>query len=176
MFTLGPMWMHDSDGHAWLEWAAAERYERVSADRWLTKLRTYVTVRPCRLLDLTAVQHAGSAGAHSSAGLCTVPIRQIRGSEGRCHDFDADFRPLQARTRDRWVSIAIAWQRGIILPPVELIQIGDTYFVRDGHHRISVAKAMGQPDIEAVVTVWQVESAMPLQQPMVSPSVQPAVS
>ncbi len=176
MFTLGPMGMGDPDGHVWLEWAAAERYERVNADRWLTKLRTYVTRRSCRLLDLTAVQHAGSTCARSSAGLRTVPIRQIRGSEGRCDDFDADFRPRQGHTRERWMSIAVAWLRGITLPPVELIQIGDTYFVRDGHHRISVAKAMGQPDIEALVTVRQVKGAAPSQQPMVGPSVQPAVS
>jgi hypothetical protein len=47
------------------------------------------------------------------------------------------------------------------LPPVELIQVGSVYFVRDGHHRISVARAMGQQEIEAVVTVWQTADILP---------------
>jgi hypothetical protein len=47
-----------------------------------------------------------------------------------------------------------------VLPPVSLVQVGDEYFVRDGHHRISVAKAFGQETIEARVAVWEVEGAM----------------
>jgi len=90
-----------------------------------------------------------------------VSIRDIRGSEGRCGDFDADFRPLQGHTRDRWVGIATAREMGKTLPPVELIQIGDLYFVRDGHHRISVAQAMGQEAIEAEVTAWKVVGPLP---------------
>jgi hypothetical protein len=48
-----------------------------------------------------------------------------------------------------------------VLPPVVLVQVGDVYFVRDGHHRISVARALGQLDIEAEVTVWQVSGPLP---------------
>jgi uncharacterized ParB-like nuclease family protein len=50
------------------------------------------------------------------------------------------------------------------LPPVELVQLGDLYFVRDGHHRISVAQAMGQESIEAEVIVWQAEGLLPWEQ------------
>ena len=64
---------------------------------------------------------------------------------------NALFRPLVNHTRDRWVSIAIARHQGINLPPVELIQVGEEYFVRDGHHRVSVAKTFGQATIEAQV-------------------------
>jgi hypothetical protein len=59
------------------------------------------------------------------------------------------------------VGIATAGYMGRTLPPVELIQVGDLYFVRDGHHRISVAQAMGQESIEAEVTVWQVAGLLP---------------
>jgi hypothetical protein len=45
------------------------------------------------------------------------------------------------------------------MPPVELIRVGDVYFVRDGHHRVSVARALGQAYIDAEVTVWEVKSA-----------------
>jgi hypothetical protein len=91
------------------------------------------------------------------AGIRTVPISKIRGSEGRSEDFDREFHPLRLHNQGRWLSVATARQRGVVLPPVELIQIGDIYFVRDGHHRISVAKAFGQEEIEAEVTVWETD-------------------
>jgi hypothetical protein len=86
-----------------------------------------------------------------------VPICQIRGSQGRCHDFDRNFYPLQDHLKSRWLRVAMAWQLGLALPPVELIQVGDVYFVRDGHHRISVAKALGQLEINAEVRVWHIK-------------------
>jgi hypothetical protein len=83
-----------------------------------------------------------------------VLIAQIDGSENRSTDFDRNFNPLNDHTRDRWLSIARAWQRGRYLPPVKLIQVGDHYFVRDGHHRISVARALGWEVVYATVEVW----------------------
>ena len=90
-----------------------------------------------------------------------VPIAQILGSEGRCADFDRDFHPLHDHNRGRWLRIAAARRRGTPLPPVDLVQVGDLYFVQDGHHRISVARALGQTDIEARVTVWHVSGPLP---------------
>ena len=57
--------------------------------------------------------------------------------------------------------MAEAWLEGVALPPVELIRGGDVYFVRDGHHRISVAAACEAREIDALVTVWEVEGALP---------------
>jgi hypothetical protein len=108
-----------------------------------------------RLLDLDTVAATGTVGDRYQAGTQTVPIRQIRGSEGRCDDFDRAFRPLKGHAEERWVSVARAQLRGLDLPPVELIRVGEIYFVRDGHHRISVAAALGQQEVDAVVTVWQ---------------------
>jgi hypothetical protein len=118
----------------------------------------------CRLLDLNSFAATCAIGGRRAAGIQTVPICQIRGSEGRCGDFDVAFRPLKAHTEERWVSVARAYMRGLSLPPVELIQIGAVYFVRDGHHRISAAAALGQQEIDAVVTVWQVAAPV-LQEP-----------
>jgi hypothetical protein len=84
-----------------------------------------------------------------SFGVVTVPIEQIVGSEGRSQDFDADFNPRQLHNRERWMDIVVARRTGVTLPPVELVQVAGQYFVRDGHHRISVARTMGQLDIEA---------------------------
>jgi hypothetical protein len=90
-----------------------------------------------------------------------VPIAQIVGSQSRCGDFDRDFSPLHDYNRARWLRIAAARRRGTPLPPVDLVQVGDLYFVQDGHHRISVARALGQRDIEARVTVWHVSGPLP---------------
>jgi hypothetical protein len=108
------------------------------------------------LLPLEEIEAVCIVHVHRSAVMRTVPLSQIRGSEGRSDDFDCDFNPLQAHHKACWLNIATARQRGKALPPVELVQVGDIYFVLDGHHRISVARAMGQSDIEARVMVWRV--------------------
>jgi hypothetical protein len=76
-----------------------------------------------------------------------VQIDRISGSEGRSSDFDRAFNPLRSHNRDRWLGITAARRRGKSLPPIELIQVRGVYFVRDGHHRISVARALGRLDI-----------------------------
>lgn len=114
-----------------------------------------------RLLDLSEIGDTYRVEARSYAGLHTVPIEQIRGSEGRSNDFDRDFHPLQDHCKGRWLRVAAARDRDRVLPPVVLVQVGDVYFVRDGHHRISVARALGQLDIEAEVTVWHVSGPLP---------------
>ena len=114
-----------------------------------------------RLLDLSEIGGACRVDARCYAGLHTVPIEQIRGSEGRSNDFDCDFHPLQDHCKGRWLHVAAARDQGKPLPPVVLVRVGDIYFVRDGHHRISVARALGQLDIEAEVTVWHVSGPLP---------------
>jgi hypothetical protein len=80
-----------------------------------------------------------------------VSIRDIAGSESRSQDFDARFNPLKSHHQERWISIACARRMGTPLPPIRLIQVGSAYYIRDGHHRVSVARAMGQMEIEAVI-------------------------
>jgi hypothetical protein len=103
-------------------------------------------------------------------GTRTVPIQQIRGSEGRSRYFDRDLNPLNDQARGRWQSIARATQQGKVLPPVALVQVRNIYFVRDGHHCTSVARALGQREIEARVTVWQVTGPLPWETAPEAPS------
>lgn len=84
-------------------------------------------------------------------GLGQVPIEQIVGSFGRYHDFDRAFLPIQRRTRDRWLSIDKAHYQDVILPPVELYKVGEVYFVKDGNHRVSVARERGQEFVDAYI-------------------------
>ena len=90
-------------------------------------------------------------------GLRTVEIDSIVGSESRADDFDSKFYPLNDRSRERWVSIASLRLCEVGLPAVDLLQVGQEYFVRDGHHRISVARALGEAFIEAHVITIELE-------------------
>jgi hypothetical protein len=87
-----------------------------------------------------------------SIGLRVVPLEHIVGSVGRQRDFDRRFRPTSGRSRGRWEQIAAAARRGESFPAVDLVKVGQLYFVRDGHHRVSVARALGRSDIDAYVT------------------------
>jgi hypothetical protein len=120
-----------------------------------------LTGRSRRLLALDEIEATCTVHAYRDAGMRTVPISQIRGSGGRCDDFDHDFNPLQDHNKGRWLSVAALRRRGKALPPIKLVQVGDVYFVLDGHHRISVARALGQRDIEAKVMVWRVTGPLP---------------
>ena len=117
-------------------------------------LRSVLAPQPRHLIALDESGVACPNNAYHETGAHSVQIREIKGSESRAGDFDQDFNPLHDRNRDRWLSVAAARARGRDMSPVALIQIGDAYFVRDGHHRISVARALGQSTIEATVEVW----------------------
>ncbi len=84
-------------------------------------------------------------------GFQTIPINRIVGSEGRYQDFDRDFLPVTDSLRSRWENISLANLRNIELPPISAYKINDFYFVRDGNHRVSVAKELGQEFIDAEV-------------------------
>src|SRR3954465_6135759 len=105
------------------------------------------------------VESLGRVGQHD-LGLQVVPLDAIVGSVDRTVDFDRGLRPPSPRRRSRWGRINAAQRRGEALPPVSLYKIGALYFVRDGHHRVSVAKSLGRADIDAYVT--EVETRVPL--------------
>jgi hypothetical protein len=89
-------------------------------------------------------------------GLETVPLDSILGTVDRkTGGFDRNFRPTTARVRARWERIANAVRRGERMPPISLFCIGEVYFVRDGHHRVSVARALGRTHIDAYVVAVQ---------------------
>ena len=85
-------------------------------------------------------------------GVREIPIAAISGTlePSRAAMFDRGFRPA-ARARGRWERVWLAEHHGAVLPPISVIQVGDSYAVRDGHHRVSVAKARGAVSIDATV-------------------------
>ena len=89
--------------------------------------------------------------AEVGLGLQIIPVDRIVGSVDKVRDFDPKFRPRTGRHRQRWERIAEAVRRGESLPAIDVYQIGEMYFVRDGHHRVSVYRALELPTIEADV-------------------------
>jgi hypothetical protein len=90
-------------------------------------------------------------------GLRTIPLDSIVGTVDRTREFDRNFRPTSRRVRRRWQRIAEAIRRGEGMPPIDVYRIGDMHFVRDGHHRVSVARQLGLDVIEAYVTEIETE-------------------
>lgn len=89
-----------------------------------------------------------------------VPLSQIVGTAARACDFDAEFKLVNRQLRDRWHSVASMLDRGSE-PPVDLVRLGELYFVVDGHHRVSVARARGWPVVPAqVVQICTIAYAM----------------
>ena len=81
-----------------------------------------------------------------------ISLDSIVGTVDRAREFDRAFRPTSARVRERWQRINLAQRRGESMPPIDVYRIGELHFVKDGHHRVSVARALGHTDINAYVT------------------------
>ena len=85
-------------------------------------------------------------------GRAEIPLVKIIGSVGRYTDFTKDFLPRRMSDSGRWASVKMATESLSGVPPIEVYKIGDSYFVRDGNHRVSVARSNGQTHIEAYIT------------------------
>ena len=94
-----------------------------------------------------------TAGSRGPAGIREIPLDAITGTlePSRAAQFDAAFRPVRRELRTRWERIWIAEERGMTLPPISVVPVGTMYAVRDGHHRVSVARARGAIAIDGVV-------------------------
>lgn len=102
------------------------------------------------------------ADAHYAA-VQDVPLDQIAGSVGRYNDFTRAFLPRKDYLQRRWEHIERVMAAGRAVPPVELYRVGEVYFVRDGNHRVSVARANGLTHIEAYVTVVNTDVPLTLE-------------
>ena len=140
---------------------AHEDFERARGKAFWRKLAAGLTGQEVDLLSLDEVRMRLPVEGQHDLGIQPVSIRQIVGSEGRYRDFDRAFLPRQTFTKDRWVRIDRLHYENVELPPVSLYKMGDVYFVRDGNHRVSVARERGQEFVDAYVTELQIP--VPLQ-------------
>jgi hypothetical protein len=137
---------------------AIQDFERARQRVFWRDLFSLFTLKPNHPLSLDQIRRSLPLKRQHYRGLQTILLNQIVGSLGRTGDFDRAFFPRQERTRDRWIRIDQAHYQSLSLPPVELIKIGDMYFVSDGNHRVSVARSRGQEFIEAYVTEIELEA------------------
>jgi hypothetical protein len=105
-----------------------------------------------RLLSFDDVRRVLRADNRIYLGSRVVEVKKIVGSVGRRRDFDRSFLPARASVGQKWKRMDRTFHRSEDLSPVELYKIEETYFVLDGHHRVSVARYRGVPTMEAVVT------------------------
>jgi hypothetical protein len=135
----------------WSEMEADRAFRRMTRAR----RRATILVRLRRagtLCGLTVFDETRRTGSTTGRGVHEIPLDAIKGTTepNRAAQFDHDFRPT-THTRCRWLSVWHAFHCGATLPPISVVRFGDAYAIRDGHHRVSVAKALGAPSIRAVV-------------------------
>ncbi len=135
-------------------------FGRARRQRALARLATRLRGQPSDLnviLPFDEVVAALGRSGERYLGLQSIPLDSIVGTVDRGREFDRGFRPTSGRVRQRWERIAEAQRRGKAMPPIDVYRIGELHFVKDGHHRVSVARALGNPDIDAYVTEIQTE-------------------
>ena len=130
---------------------ASDDFDRAFRKAFWRKVTAWLTKEPTTLLPFYDVRERMPIKGQHYLGLQEVPIDRIVGSLGRYLDFDREFLPRQTHTRDRWMNIDRARYEAVDLPPVELYKMGDIYFVKDGNHRVSVAREWEQTYIDAYV-------------------------
>jgi len=130
---------------------AFDDFDRAHRKAFWRKVTAWLTKEPNHLLPFDEVRENMPIKGQHYLGLQQVPIERIVGSLGRYKDFDRVFLPIQSHTRDRWVNIDRLHYEQVNLPPVELYKMGEIYFVKDGNHRVSVAREWEQEFIDAYV-------------------------
>jgi hypothetical protein len=126
---------------SWIGWEAVQAgraFDRTTRERRRGRNRRGLTVH--------------EVAKPTPARLREIPLDAIVGTlePNRAAEFDAAFRPV-ARLRKRWLSVWLAETRGAGLPPISVARVAGGYAVRDGHHRVSVARARGAVTITAIV-------------------------
>jgi hypothetical protein len=137
----------------WGEAAAHARYRSVARARRRAELSARLHRRePDRLAYLETDAGWAASARRRRLGVQPIAVASIVGTveAQKAVAFDAQLRP-PAWSRGRWTLLCEATQRGAALPPIEVYRVGDRYYVRDGHHRASVARATGANAIDADV-------------------------
>jgi len=134
---------------------ARSDFTRARRGRVLAQLATRLRREPSDvdlIMPFEEVVDALGRRGERNLGLQTIPLDSIVGTVDRTRGFDRSFRPTSGRVRQRWERIARAQRQGEAMPPIQVYRIGDMHFVKDGHHRVSVARAQGRREIDAYVT------------------------
>jgi hypothetical protein len=141
--------MDDRNAYALL---AKSDFGRARQREIMGRILSLLKSRKNEMLSLGDVRSLVRPDSETYRGMRTVSIAKIVGSEGRSHDFNRAFLPRHDKMMRRWINIDMAHYQNVILPPIRVFEIGGAYFVRDGNHRVSVARMQGAEYIDAEVT------------------------
>jgi uncharacterized ParB-like nuclease family protein len=149
---------------------AIQDFDSARARALRRTLRTLLTGQAQRLRSIEPMLKAAGLEGRAYGGTYEIPVNRIIGSAApdvKSGDFDPAFLPINRRMRERWTRIYQAMVEGDELPPIDVYKVDDNFYVIDGHHRVSVARNLGRPTINARVV--NVRTRAPL-----DPSVDPA--
>jgi nucleotide-binding universal stress UspA family protein len=140
--------------------AAIDDFHRARGQAALKEILARITGESTQLLSFDEIRKKLKVKGSSEKGLRDIPLGAIVGSVGRYHDFTRDFLPKQDVDETRWAHVKMAATGLVGLDPIEVYQIGEGYFVKDGNHRVSVARQLGGTHIQAYVT--EIKTRVPL--------------
>ena len=140
--------------------AALDDFEQARRQAALQQTLARLRGESVDLLTYDEVRKQLKVTGISERGIQEIPLDAIVGSVGRSGDYTRDFMPKQRSDEERWARVKTAFLGQTGVPPIDVYQIGDAYFVKDGNHRVSVARQLGIPTIEAYVT--EVRTRVPL--------------
>jgi nucleotide-binding universal stress UspA family protein len=126
----------------------------------LKEIINRVTGRSSDLLPFEEVRRKLKASRREQLGLQRIPLDSIVGSVGRYTDFTRDFLPRRDTMASRWVRVKTRFRNIQDIPPIHVYKIGEVYFVLDGNHRVSIARARKAADIRAYVT--EIQAKVPI--------------
>lgn len=126
-------------------------FEKARQKAFLNDIRSTISGRTNDLVPFQEIRRRLNPEAESYRGMQTVAVNKIVGSMDRFRDFDRTFLPRKKATQGRWTRIDRAYYEDIRLPPIQLYKVGGIYFVKDGNHRVSVARERGVEFIDAEV-------------------------
>lgn len=136
---------------------AESDFARARNKALFNEIQHLLTPEEAAMISLKAVRKVIKTQSETYIGMKVIPINKIVGSEGRYRDFDNQFFPKCSIIKERWEHVDEAVIKDIVLPPIKVYELGGLYFVRDGNHRVSVAKSKGVEFIDAEVVSLQTE-------------------
>ena len=136
---------------------AEEDFYKARNKAFINEIQHLLSPEEASLISLNDVKQLIKPQNETYIGMKVIPIEKIVGSEGRYKDFDNRFFPKSSFLRTRWEHVDEAAIKAIDLPPIKVYELAGLYFVRDGNHRVSVAKARGVEFIDAEVVSLQSE-------------------
>jgi len=128
------------------------KFQSARSRAFLQEVLGFLRGKSPELLSFDEIKTRLRLREESYKGLQDIPVAQIAGSVGRYKDFTRDFLPKSNNMRERWSRVYASVNSLKGVPPIDVFKVGDLYFVRDGNHRVSVAKQIGAKTIEAHVT------------------------